>query len=335
MGALEAAVDDVALTERFSGVVRVDRDGTTELAKAYGLADRSHGVANAVETQFGVASGVKGMTAATVVSLVADGTLSLAAPVRTWLRDDLPLVDDSVTIEHLLAHTSGIGDYFDEEAGGEITDYVLRVPGHRLATTEDYVEVLDGFPAKFAPGERFSYCNGGFVVLALVAERASGVPFADLVAQRVCAPAGMVDTAFLRSDALPGRAARGYVTIDGETRSNVFHLPVRGSGDGGIYTTVADVHAFWDAFDAGKLVPPEWAEEMTRPRNDVPEESRRYGLGFWLHASRPVPILVGYDAGVSFCTVHDAEERMTYTVIANTSEGAWPVSRALDAHLGL
>jgi hypothetical protein len=74
---------------------------------------------------------------------------------------------------------------------------------------------------------------------------------------------------------------------------------------------------------------------MTRPRNDVPEESRRYGLGFWLHASRPVPILVGYDAGVSFCTVHDAEQRVTYTVIANTSEGAWPVSRALDAHLGL
>ena len=76
-------------------------------------------------------------------------------------------------------------------------------------------------------------------MLAVLAERASGIPYHELVAQRVCEPAGMGDTAFLRSDELPGRAAIGYLFVDG-LRTNVLHLPVRGVGDGGIYTTAAE-----------------------------------------------------------------------------------------------
>ena len=124
-----------------------------------------------------------------------------------------------MTVEHLLAHRSGIGDYLDEEADWEVEDYVMPVPVHELATTEDYLAVLDGHPTKFAPGERFAYCNGGYVVLALIAERASGMPFHELVEQRVCRRAGMTDTAFLRSDELPGRTALGYVEVDGAWRT--------------------------------------------------------------------------------------------------------------------
>ena len=175
---------------------------------------------------------------------------------------------------------------------------------HRLVDTEDYLSVLDGYPTKFAPDERFSYCNGGFVVLALIAERASGVPFHELVAQRVCEPAGMRDTAFLRSDELPGGTALGYLAADG-LRTNVLHLPVRGSGDGGIYTTAADVRAFWEALFAGRIVAREWVAEMTRPRSDSPEDDRRYGLGFWLHGTTDAVMLEGYDAGVSFRSLHD------------------------------
>ena len=140
----------------------------------------------------------------------------------------------------------------------------MPVPVHELATTEQYLAVLDGYPTKFAPGERFAYCNGGYVVLALIAERAGGVPFHELVRQRVCEPAGMADTEFLRSDELPGRAALGYLDVDG-ARTNVFHLPVRGSGDGGIYSTAADVGAFWRAFFAGRIVSPAWVAEMVAP----------------------------------------------------------------------
>jgi len=184
--------------------------------------------------------------------------------------------------------------------------------------------VLDGYPMKSAPGERFNYCNGGYVVLALIAERASGIAYHDLVDERVCRPAGMADTAFLRSDSLPGRAARGYLGVDG-LRTNVLHLPVLGSGDGGIYSTAADLSAFWDSLFAGRIVAPDLVAEMLRPRSDVPEASKRYGLGFHRHATGDGVWLEGYDAGVSFASLHEPSREVTRTVIANWSDGAWPL----------
>src|SRR6266540_14362 len=252
MNRLEDSVDRIAAETGFSGVVRVDRGESVQLAKAYGLAHRGWRIANAVDTQFAIASGTKGLTALTVVSLIEEGRLEPATTARSVLAEDLPLIDDKVTVEQLLAHPSGIGDYVDEEDGHAVTEYVLPVPVHEVATTEQYLRVLDGYPGKFAPNERFSYSNSGYVVLALI---------------------------------------------------------------------------------AGRIVPTGWVAEMARPRSDVPSESMRYGLGFWLHESRDAVMLEGFDAGVSFRTVHDQAGRLTHTVLSNTSGGAWPVTRYLDRPL--
>jgi CubicO group peptidase (beta-lactamase class C family) len=158
-------IDPVADQNGFSGVVSVDRGGEPEFVKAYGLADRAHQIPNTADTRFAIASGSKGLTALTVVSLIDDGALSMSTTARSVLGRDLPLVGGDVTVEHLLAHRSGIGDYLGEEAGHEITDYVLTVPAQDLAATEQYLAVLDGYPAKFPAGERFCYCNGGYVIL--------------------------------------------------------------------------------------------------------------------------------------------------------------------------
>ncbi len=327
------AIDRIAAETRFSGVVRVDVGDEVTLERAYGLANRAHAVPITQESQLAIASGVKGLTALTVVSLIEEGRLAPETAARSVLGADLPLIADDVTVEHLLAHRSGIGDYLDEDAGYDIDEYMMPVSVHELRTTEQYLRVLDGHPQKFAPDERFSYSNGGFVVLALIAERTSGTPFPELVEQRVCARAGMRSTKFLDSDELPGRAALGYLAVDG-AKTNIFHLPVRGSGDGGIYTTTADVHALWDAIFDGRVVSEHWLTQMFRPRSDAPSQSMRYGLGFWLHESREVVMLEGCDAGVSFRTVHDPSRSITHTVISNTSDGAWPIARYLDEQLG-
>jgi CubicO group peptidase (beta-lactamase class C family) len=326
---LEARVSDLARRTGFSGVVRVDRAGHIELEQAYGFADRRYGLPNTVTTQFATASATKGLTALAVVSLIEGGSLQLTTTARSVLGADLPLIGDEVTVEHLLAHRSGIGDHYDEEAH-EVTDYVMPVPVQELAQTEQFLAVLDGHETVFAPGDRFAYNNGGYVVLALIAERVSGVGFHDLVGQRVCQPAGMRDTAFLRSDELPEGAALGYLAKDG-LRSNVFHLPVRGNGDGGIYSTAADVSALWTAFLASRIVSGDWVAEMLRPRSEVPSESRRYGLGFWLHESNDIVMLVGHDAGVSFWSMHEPASSATRTVIANWTDGAWPIADLLEA----
>ena len=330
--ALTDEIDALATEKAFSGVVRVDRGVDTVFERAYGFADRRWEIPNAGDTRFAIASGVKGLTAVAVVSLIEDGTLDLATTARSVLGNDLPLIDDRVTVEHLLAHRSGIGDYFDEDLPGEIIDHVLPVPVHTLAETEDYVGVLDGFTTKFSPGERFSYCNGGYVVLALIAERASGVTFHDLVGRRVCEPAGMSDTAFLRSDELPERVALGYLYADG-LRTNILHLPVRGSGDGGMYTTAGDIRKLWTSFFAGEIVSREWVAQMVRPRSEA--GTNRYGLGFWLHVTTDTVILEGYDAGVSFRSLHDPHANLTATVISNWSDGAWDIASSLALKLGL
>ncbi|MEU4332458.1 serine hydrolase domain-containing protein [Nonomuraea dietziae] len=319
-------IDKIAKETGFSGVVWIDRGGQIEFAKAYGLASRTYRVPNTLDTRFGIASGSKGFTALAVLSLVQDGVLELSTTARSLLGKDLPLIADDVTVEHLLTHTSGIGDYLDEEVDTEITDYVVGA-AHELTTTEAFLPLLDGYPTKFRAGERFGYCNSGFVVLALLAERACGVGYHDLVRERVLRPAGMARTDFLRSDELPADAAVGYLPLNGSDRSNIFHLPVLATGDGGIHTTAADISTFWRAFFAGDIV--DSVEEVVRPRRDVPTESMRYGLGFWLHESTDTAILVGYDAGASFKSTHDPHTGTTCTVLSNTSPGAWPIARAL------
>jgi CubicO group peptidase (beta-lactamase class C family) len=329
MSSLQAVVDAEVTRSGFSGVVRVDRAGGTELALAYGFADRAHAIANTVDTQFATASGTKGFTALAVMALVERGTLELSTTARSVLGNDLPLIADDVTVEHLLGHRSGIGDYLDEEVVASVTDYVMPVPVHELETSEQFLAVLGGHETAFAAGQRFAYCNGGYVVLALIAERAAGVDYHDLVRTLVWEPAGMADTAFLRSDELPGRAARCYLGVDG-LRTNVLHLPVLASGDGGAYSTAADLSAFWTALFAGRILPLERVAEMVRPRSDWPEEHKRYGLGFHLHAAGTPVWLEGYDCGVSFLSHHDPSSGVTWTVISNWSDGAWPIVNLLD-----
>ncbi len=141
------------LTADFSGVVSVNSADAVEFERAYGLADRAHGVPNTVDTRFGIASGTKGFTALVIAALLDDGLLELSTPARSLLGGDLPLIDDAVTVEHLLAHTSGIGDYVDEDELEDDDAYVLTVAVHTLADTEGYVAALDGIAAKFAPGD--------------------------------------------------------------------------------------------------------------------------------------------------------------------------------------
>ncbi len=283
-----------------------------------------------MDTRFGIASTVKGFTALTAASLIEAGDLSLDTTLRSLLPDALPMVDPAVTIEHLLAHTSGVGDYFDEDAHGDIDDYVLDVPVHVLDTPAKYLPAVDGHPQRSAPGATFAYNNGGFVMLSIAIEVASGRGFYDLVQERVLDPAGMVDTGFVRSDRFPPGAAIGYLE-DG--RSNILHLPVRGAGDGGAYSTLRDLESFWSSLFAGRILPLPVVDRLVEPRNDVPSEGLRYGLGFWLRADRDTVMLEGMDAGVSCRTAYDRPSSLSYTVISNTSSGVWPLVAWLDERL--
>jgi CubicO group peptidase (beta-lactamase class C family) len=327
---LQADLERLAEGGDFSGVIGLSRNGERFVELHRGLADRANSRPIRLDTRFGIASVTKGLTALTVASLIESGQLRYDTTLRRLLPRDLPMVDPRVTIEHLLGHTSGVGDYLDEETQVDIDDYVMDLPVHRLANPADYLPLLDGHPQRSPPGNRFTYNNSGYVMLSIAAEVAGAASFYDLVQKRVLDPSAMADTRFVRSDRLPANAAIGYLR-DG--RSNVLHLPVRGAGDGGAYSTLSDLDALWPALFAGRIVPIPIVERLVGARSDVSKENRRYGLGFWLRPDRETVWLEGMDAGVSCRTGYDRSSGLSYTVISNTSSGAWPIVRYLEERL--
>ena len=108
---------------------------------------------------------------------------------------------------------------------------------------------------------------------------------------------------------------------------------MRANGDGGIYTTAADIHALWDALFAGRIVSSVTVSEIVCSRSEATSDSMRYGLGFWLHGTTDAVSLHGFDAGATFRSVRDPGGRFTYTVISNKTSGTWPVSQRLEALL--
>ena len=329
------ALDEAVAAEAFSGVATVDVADRRVLERCEGFIHRALRVPMTSQARIAIASGSKAFTALAVMRLIEDGELRLDQPVRGLLGDDLSQIDDDVTIEHLLADTSGIGDYLDED-GWEVSDFVLSLPVHTLTTAEAFVPMLEGHPQRFPPGERFAYCNGGYVVLAILVERATGTTYHDVVRRLVLEPAGLEHTGFLPLNELPGDAALGYLRNEGDL-VNTLHLPVLGNGDGGAFTTTDDVHRFWLALLDGRIVSRKTVDEMTRPRHEVPEENMRYGMGFWIHPTRQVLILEGFDAGASFRSTHIVDARTTVSVLGNSSHGAWPViselARMIDAEV--
>lgn len=307
----------------FSGVVAIDIGDSREYELALGYAHRASKTPNTITTRFGIASGSKGFTALAVMKLVEQGQVELDGPVRAILGESIPGLDHRVTIRHLLTHCSGIADYLDESEDWDITDYAMTVPVHTLTTAESFIPMLARLGQDFEPGAVFEYSNAGFIILAIILERVTGQSFHEAVQRLVLDPAHMMETSYLRLDELPADAATGY--LDEGNRANTLHLPVRGNGDGGAFTTASDLHAFWRALFGGKIVTQQTLEQMIQPIWDVPEEDMRYGMGFWLEETGSRVILEGYDAGVSFRTTYNPETDATVTVIGNTPEGAWPV----------
>lgn len=311
----------------FSGVVMVTRPGEEDIEIASGSAHRAERRPNQLDTAFATASMTKGFVAVTVMSLVESGALQLDTRLRDVVGDDLPLADPAVTIGHLLSHRSGVGDYLDEEQLGDIDDFILEGSAHTFEEPDDYLPLVSAHPQVSPPGERFAYNNGGFIMLSIALERATGLRFHDLVRERVFESAEMTSTGFLRSDDLPANTALGYLK---NGRTNVFHLPVIGGGDGGVYTTAADMAAFWRAIFGGRLLSLESVSTMIEPLSEAPTQKMRYGRGFWLAPTGDAVCLEGMDAGVSGCSCFNPSTGCGYTVLSNTSNGAWPIARHIE-----
>jgi CubicO group peptidase (beta-lactamase class C family) len=333
---LTETLPDTVRDQDFSGVIRVRQGDKSVFEGAYGYADRANHIENRPDTRFGIASGTKFFTALAIGKLIEDGQLDFDTRIEELVDLGYPQYAPEITIRHLLTHTSGIPDYYDEEKITEFDGFTVAVPWSELRGPRDYLAVFPDEPMKFAPGARFSYSNGGYIVLGIVIEELSGTGYQDFVAGRVFEPVGMTDSGYFAMNKLPARTAFGYVEEEDGWRTNIYDLPIIGASDGGAFTTVEDMTKLWDAFWAGEILSPEMVAIYAEPYAQAGAEGEHitYGHGLWIYADETRGVretyIEGCDAGVSFRSGRSREQELEVTVISNTTGGAWPVLGAID-----
>jgi CubicO group peptidase (beta-lactamase class C family) len=322
----------------FSGVISIRRRGTVLYERAAGYADRSNKIENTLETRFGIASGTKFFTALAIAKLIEAKKLSFSTKLKDCIALDFPHYSQEITIRHLLTHTSGIPDYYDEEKITDFDNFTLSIPWYALKGPRDYLAAFPDEAMKFKPGERFSYSNGGYILLGVVIEELSGLKYQDFVEQEIFRAIGMNQSGYFALNQLPEKTAMGYVEEAEGWRTNIFDLPIVGASDGGAFTTVHDLATLWNAFWGYEILPKGWVEIYARPyvKAETEGEHTYYGHGLWIYEEEGrnrEEYIVGCDAGVSFKSSVDRVKELQVTVISNTTDGVWPILRDIDTAL--
>lgn len=303
-----------AMMESYAGdapgaSVLVLRDSVPLLRKAYGMADRERKIAATPASNYRLASITKQFTAAAILLLVDEGRMSLDDSLRRWLPS-LPALADSITVRHLLAHSSGLIDYEDvmpSDFVGQLHDAdVLRL----LETQEK---------TYFPPGSGYRYSNSGYALLALMVERASGQSFADFLRLRIFQPLGMAHTlAFVESGPAVANRAYGYseteagwIRTDQSTTSAVL-------GDGGIYSSIDDLTKWDAALYDDRLLSDQSRKLMFTPHVTTDEPDIRYGFGWRITGETLWHS--GESIGFRNVIVRYPQRRLTVIVLSNRDD---------------
>jgi CubicO group peptidase (beta-lactamase class C family) len=288
--------------------VAVVRDGKTELLGSWGTANLELDAAATPATAFQLASATKPLAGTLLMLLVQDGTLALDAPIRTYLPD-APAAWNAITLRHLATHASGITDDV-----GETLD----------RSAADATRHLMTLPLVFEPGTRSSYGIGGYAVLQHILEQASGMPFEQLLRDRLLEPLAMAHTRFdhtadegpiRTADVVPQRAQ--LYSVEGETqRSFWFRFAPGAYTAGGLLASVADLAKWAAALDGDALLTPSHRDRMWQPAANA-AGGEGFGLGWALGTYRGRRT-VGHSGGPALADIlRFPEEKLTIIVLAN------------------
>jgi CubicO group peptidase (beta-lactamase class C family) len=294
----------------FSGAFLIAQRGETVLAKGYGYADAAQEREITPATAFWTASVAKNFTAAAVLHLVDAGKLDLKQPVTRYL-EGLPADWDTMTVHHLLSHSSGIDQNYAAD-GHDDRDRALAA--------------IAELPLSDPPGEGWHYSNDAFSLLAMLVEVVSGRRYEDYVADELFAAAGLDNTGFW---ARPPQGA--LAELPGmEKRIGTSDWGRRGGA--GIASSVEDLYRWWGALRSGRVVSAGSVDRMLSPQADIrPGLSVGYG---WFQeqsaAGEPVLWTRGTDQSGENAIVLVLPERDLVIVVAahvNEESGSKPPTR--------
>lgn len=287
-----------------TGITVYVRVGADERIVVAGLASRSPKLAMAPDVRFQIASVSKPMTATVVMSLVEAGTLSLDDPVSKWLPD---LLDDgdTITVEQLLTHTSGLYNVT------QLASWSWTGPTY---SATELVELAEANGRAFAPGERAEYSNTGFVVLGLVIEAATGGSLRRAMREVVFRPAGMASADLGARPVTGFEQARGYSIGNDVTYDSLDGL----AAAGGVVATAEDVGHFLDALMEGRLVGADSVANMIAVHSELDgDDSYGFGVDPFVFDCRPLIGHLGQLPGFASSAWRSVDGSRTVVVLVN------------------
>lgn len=301
---MDAVVRDDVDKGEFMGAVLVARDGDVLFDRGYGSANLEWKIANDGQTKFRLGSVTKQFTAVAILLLQDRGTLTLDAPVKTYLPD-APAAWDRVTVRHLLTHSAGIPNFTN------FPDY-----GASKTLPATHASLIARFrdkPLEFTPGDKFAYSNSGYVLLSAIVEKLSGQSYAAFVAENLFKPLGMVDTGYDNHAMILPRRASGYApSKDGPVNADYISMTIP-QGAGGLYSTTHDLLKWQRGLYGGKLLKPATLAAFRTPYKDG------YALGIGVQNAGGVTTIEhgGGIEGFNTSLAYDPDRKITVVVLGN------------------
>ncbi len=294
----------------------VYRDGQIAYEHGYGFANLEHRVPNTPQTVFDIGSTSKQFTAFAILLLQKQGKLSIDDDVRKYIPE-LPDYGKTITLRHLLTHTSGLRDYtalFDLAGFAE----------QDLTTDKDALDILARQKGtNFPPGEEWDYSNSGFFLLSQVVKRVAGESIRDFSQKNIFTPLGMTHTQIFdyHGFVIPNRAT-GY-SYNGERKEFVVEMSnFEQAGDGSVQTSVEDLLRWDGNFFTGKLGGKEIVESMRTPGKLNNGEEHGYGFGLFMSKYRGAPVVShgGAWAGYRAELMRFPQQHTSIAVLCNQAE---------------
>jgi CubicO group peptidase (beta-lactamase class C family) len=264
--------------EEFNGVVVVAHQGEAIYEEAFGIADIETEENLAVNSIFNLASVSKQFTATCIMLLYEQNKLDYNDAITKYLTD-LPY--DNITIRHLLNHTSGLPDYEDI-----VEEYWEGDTENDFFTTKDLLEIYseEELELDFEPEEKYEYSNTGYVFLACIVEKASGMSFEDFIKKYVFEPLGMKNSfACRKPNKTPKKVAQGFTTNDdGDYEDYTYNYLDGLVGDGNIFSSASDLVIYAQALINGDLLSQDTFDEAFTPATLANGKKTTYGFGWEL-----------------------------------------------------
>ena len=306
--------------------VCVVRRGKVELASGYGFANVELRSPASEHTAYELASLTKPFTAIAVLMLIEEGKISLEDPLPRYFPG-APASWKNISVEQLLHHTSGLGDFFSIPELQSRSGFAWE----REYLPTELLPILFRVPISFQPGEKFSYSNVGYYLLGMIIERASGEPYESFLKNRIFVPLGMTQTRRMsRRDIIPERAS-GY-TWENNILLNAKYTSVTWAySEGGLVSSVFDLAKADAGLFGDKLLKRSTLERMWQPYRLNDGTLAKYGIG-WNLASDPHLRQIyhsGNKPGFASIVRRYIDDSLTVIVLANVDN-----TIAADADVG-